>query len=393
MSSAPASTPLSNTAGRGFWQAPEQYLLDAGRDGELLIARIRITITLALLLVPSANLLWAAHDERPQHLIGLALTACVFLASVVLWLYVRRDGGQPWIPLATSVFDVSVVTLAQLSFAYASDPHVVVNSKITFDMYFLALAGTCLRYDKRVALLAGVIALLQFSGTILFVTTYFPLNVPGVTSIYGRFQWSDQVSRVIVLVIATALNVYIVHGIQTQHTLSNADPLTGVFNRRFFDEHCQSELLRAARLDVPLSVAMIDVDHFKQFNDEFGHAAGDHALRVVSRALELAVRRRDLVARYGGEEFVVIFRDTAAPDAFARAERIRESVARQVLSHGASEPRPITVSAGVASYPADGTTLVELLAEADRRLFAAKRDGRNRVVGIRLVDESARLLG
>ena len=260
-------------------------------------------------------------------------------------------------------------------------------------MYFLALAGTCLRYDKRVALLAGVIALLQFSGTILFVTTYFPLNVPGVTSIYGRFQWSDQVSRVIVLVIATALNVYIVHGIQTQHTLSNADPLTGVFNRRFFDEHCQSELLRAARLDVPLSVAMIDVDHFKQFNDEFGHAAGDHALRVVSRALELAVRRRDLVARYGGEEFVVIFRDTAAPDAFARAERIRESVARQVLSHGASEPRPITVSAGVASYPADGTTLVELLAEADRRLFAAKRDGRNRVVGIRLVDESARLLG
>ncbi len=367
---------------RGFWQTPEQYLLDAGRDGELLIARIRLAVMLALLLVPVINLIGAAPADRPQHLVGLALTFGAFLVSLVLWLYVRRDGSQLWIPLCTSVFDVSVIAVAQVAFAYTTDPHVVVNSKITFDMYFFALAGTCLRYDKRVALIAGVLAMAQFIGTILFVHAYFPLNVPGVTSLYGRFLWADQISRLVLLGVATALNVYIVHGIQTQRALSHADPLTGVFNRRFFDEHVRSELARAMRLNTPLSIAMIDIDHFKQFNDEFGHAVGDHALRVVSRALELAVRRRDIVARYGGEEFIVIFRDAAAPDAFARADRLRDSVSREVFAFGSNEPRPITVSAGVASYPLDGTTIVELLAEADRRLFEAKRDGRNRVVGI-----------
>ena len=254
------------------------------------------------------------------------------------------------------------------------------NSKITFDVYFVALAGTCLRYDKRVALVAGLVAILQFLGTIAWVANSFELNTVAGMAMYGRFQWSDQISRVVILAAATVLNVYIVDGIQKQKRLSNADPLTGVFNRRFFDDYLRNEFARASRHHAALSVAMIDVDHFKQFNDRYGHAAGDQALCQVARSLESAIRQSDLIARYGGEEFVVILRDSSADHAMERVEFIRRTIASERLNVGGDAPY-ITVSAGVANWPADGQTPKQLLAEADRRMSEAKQAGRNCVVG------------
>jgi diguanylate cyclase (GGDEF)-like protein len=363
-----------------FWDAPEQFLLDAGKAGEILIARVRLGLTLALLLVPVANLLFARSEERSQHVAGFWVTFAAVALSAVVYVMVRRDERQPWLPLATSFLDVSLITLAQIIYAFVQGPQVVVNSKITFDTYFVALAATCLRYDKRIALLAGLMAIAQFLGTILFVTSSFALDTAQGVSLYGRFQWSDQISRLVLLATATALNVYIVRGIQTQRRLSNADPLTGAFNRRFFDDYMPNELARASRYGGTLAVAMIDVDHFKQFNDRFGHAAGDRALRHVAQGLANALRRSDLVARYGGEEFVVILRESTAEQAVERMERIREMIANDAVILQAAAT-PITVSVGVASWPADGSTATELLATADRRLFDAKRAGRNRVVG------------
>lgn len=180
---------------------------------------------------------------------------------------------------------------------------------------------------------------------------------------------------------ATLLNVYIVRGIQKQRELSNADPLTGVFNRRFFDDYIPSEIARAARFGGRMAVAMIDVDFFKQFNDRFGHAAGDVALRNVANAMQLSVRRSDLVARYGGEEFVVLLRETDPEQALDRTERIRQAIQSAPHEIGDARPVHITVSAGVATWPEDGATVGDLMATADRRLFEAKNDGRNRVVG------------
>lgn len=366
---------------QGLWDEPEQFLLDAGTAGELVIARVRIAITLVLLLIPVTNILFADAGEWAQHLSGLAVngTACA-LSFGVYWL-VTRDQRKRWLPMATSLFDVTLVTLAQITFAFVSDPQVVVNSKITFDTYFIALAGTCLRYDKRVALVAGLVAMLQFAGTVIWVATSFPLDLVGGVSIYGRFQWSDQLSRLILLATATTLNVYIVNGIQQQRRLSNSDALTGVFNRRFFDDYLQREVSRASRDGRALSVAMIDVDLFKPFNDRYGHAAGDQALRRVARALQLSMSRNDLMARYGGEEFVVILRDTTAETALAQMELCRQAVARVDLLGDPSEPVRVSVSVGVAGWPSDGETALDLLAEADRRLFAAKSAGRNRVIG------------
>ena len=141
---------------------------------------------------------------------------------------------------------------------------------------------------------------------------------------------------------------------RSKKTLSNAAPLTGVFNRRFFDDYLRNEFARASRHQAELSVAMIDVDHFKQFNDRYGHAAGDQALCQVARSLESAIRQSDLIARYGGEECVVILHDSSADHAVERVEFIRRTIAAERLNVGGEDAPYITVSAGIASWPADG---------------------------------------
>jgi len=363
-----------------LWRAPEPFLLDAGKEGELLIARIRVALTLVLLLIPLASLV-LAPDERDQHLAGLGVTLVALLLSVVVWAVVHHDRRHAWLPMATAAYDVTLVTVANLSFAYVTDPHVVVNSKVTFDIYFLALGASALRFDVRVALLAGVLAMSQYLFSVLFVWASFPLDVGVAGGMYGVFRWADQVSRLLLLATATVLNVHIVRGIQRQRLLSSADPLTGVYNRRFFDDYVATEMQRVARYGGTMAVAMIDVDHFKQFNDRFGHGVGDIALRHVARTLRLSVRRSDIVARYGGEEFVVLFREAGLQQALDLVERIRQAV--QARPHQIADAGAVhtTVSAGVASWPEDGPEVGDLLAAADRRLFVAKEAGRNRVVG------------
>ncbi len=370
-----------------FWKRPEQVLLDAGKDGELVIARIRVAVTGVLLLVPIAGNIEAARAGRALHFIGLEVTFAAFLLSCGILFMVSRDRRQRWLPLATSLFDVSFITLTQLLYAFLVNPMVLLNNRLTFDTYFVALVGTCLRFDRRVALIAGIVAIAQFTGSVALVVHHFDVAAVGDFAAYGRFQWSDQFSRVVLLAAVTALNVFIVSGLQQQRRLSNADALTGAFNRRFLEHYLRHELARATRHKTALAVAMVDVDHFKRLNDDFGHAAGDRVLRHIAQALEGAVRRTDLIARYGGEEFVVVLPESNAAQAMMRMERIRESIASGALpldKHKARSSTPnvqVTISVGVASWPDDGNTATELVASADRRMYAAKKQGRNLVVG------------
>jgi diguanylate cyclase (GGDEF)-like protein len=152
------------------------------------------------------------------------------------------------------------------------------------------------------------------------------------------------------------------------------DPLTGLANRRSLDDSLDRELSRARREGASLSLVLLDVDHFKAINDGHGHQVGDEVLAIVARTLAETVRDMDLVARYGGEEFVVLLPGTALDDAMGTAERLRTAVARQ------QAPAPVTVSAGVATFPDQAPSGAELLVLADRALYEAKRAGRNRVV-------------
>jgi len=156
------------------------------------------------------------------------------------------------------------------------------------------------------------------------------------------------------------------------------DPLTGLFNRRYLDETLDHELARAKRDGYALSLAMIDVDHFKTINDTYGHQAGDEVLKAIGALLLSQAREGDLACRYGGEEFVLVTPRMPLAAALERAEQWRASFAALKIHHGELE-LSVTFSVGVATYPDHGATADSLLISADQALYRAKALGRNRV--------------
>ncbi len=163
--------------------------------------------------------------------------------------------------------------------------------------------------------------------------------------------------------------------------LAVTDGLTGLYNHRHFHERLALEIERSQRSGLPLSLLMIDVDHFKQYNDQHGHPAGDELLREIARILGEGRRRNDFVARYGGEEFAVVLVDTNKLTAAKVAERLRQSVSEQPFPLEAEQPGGgLSISIGVAAFPDDAGGVESLVRAADAALYEGKRGGRNRVV-------------
>jgi diguanylate cyclase (GGDEF)-like protein len=169
--------------------------------------------------------------------------------------------------------------------------------------------------------------------------------------------------------------------------LGLTDGLTGIYNRRFFDQMLPREVNRSHRLGAQVSLLMLDIDHFKRFNDRLGHPAGDEALRTLVRTLNQRLRAMDFVARYGGEEFAVVLPGADRDSALATAERLRSAVESATFGLPANSER-LTVSIGVAVYPEDADDASSLLAAADSALYAAKRAGRNTVRAAETVDST-----
>jgi diguanylate cyclase (GGDEF)-like protein len=155
--------------------------------------------------------------------------------------------------------------------------------------------------------------------------------------------------------------------------MASTDGLTGLANRQTFDERLTQELSRAGREQSDVALVMLDVDHFKRLNDTFGHQTGDDVLRRVAKVLRDSARTYDLAARYGGEEFALILPQTTLEDAVLVADRLREAIAATFV-----EP-PVTISAGVATFPFGGSDSSSLIAAADAALYESKSGGRNRV--------------
>lgn len=156
------------------------------------------------------------------------------------------------------------------------------------------------------------------------------------------------------------------------------DGLTNLYNRRFMEISLDREIRLAAKRKGELSLLMLDIDHFKRFNDTFGHEAGDRVLRGVAEILSESVRTEDIVCRYGGEEFLIILPGIAAETGFRRADDIRKRVSEMHLDfHGAA--KVVTISIGMSTYPQTGQTSEDLVRAADRALYNAKEGGRNRV--------------
>ncbi len=211
----------------------------------------------------------------------------------------------------------------------------------------------------------------------------------------GTFgPWADTIMRGIILqgtvhtVAAALLMIALVKeqverkAVLQMRSMAMADALTGIGNRRLFDEQLVTELRRARRQATSIALLLVDVDNFKRFNDEHGHQVGDTCLRLIANTIESLIRRPgDLVARYGGEEFGVILPDTSLAGATALAETIRRTI--HGLATAEMPKATLTVSIGVAATVPNGEDPVglTLVAAADQALYAAKKAGRNRVVG------------
>lgn len=163
--------------------------------------------------------------------------------------------------------------------------------------------------------------------------------------------------------------------------ISITDPLTELLNRRYFQERLTEEIERSKRYKYPLSLIILDIDNFKNYNDKNGHLTGDEGLRITASCIRNAVRTMDVVARYGGEEFAVILPQTEKDEANIIAERIRKEVERTYYPMEETQPGgEFTISLGLAAYPDDAAELLELINNADKAMYAAKAQGKNRVV-------------
>jgi diguanylate cyclase (GGDEF)-like protein len=260
-------------------------------------------------------------------------------------------------------------------------PLTALNSRVVFEVYFLAIASAGLRYDWRLCVAASALAVTEYLGLSVYAVHHWDLTIAfGAESSSGEFGWSAQVGRMVVLVGAGVIGAAVaLRGHQWRH-LSGRDGLTGLANRAWFEERLEEETSRARRNRQPLSVAVVDLDSFREMNSAHGHAGGDLPLRAVARRLRQSIRKSDLAARLGGDEFVIVFPDTDVGQAVQRLESLRQEIAGLRLQAGRTA-FTVTMSVGVASFPADGSEIAQVLAAADARTFQAKHLGKNRVVG------------
>lgn len=220
-------------------------------------------------------------------------------------------------------------------------------------------------------------------GAFIGSTTCVPLMAQGtdlgIMFIQHTSQWSS-LSMAEAAAEQLALAIANLRLRETLRTQALRDPLTGLPNRRDFEEVLPRELSRSERSDRPVSLLALDIDHFKRFNDTFGHDAGDTLLQAFGHMLRKNTRTEDLPARLGGEEFIVILSDTTIEEAFTVADNIRKTVEAMEVSHRNVSLGKITVSIGVSSYPAHADNGVSLVQAADAALYRAKSEGRNRVL-------------
>ncbi|KAA1174426.1 diguanylate cyclase [Marinobacter salinexigens] len=207
---------------------------------------------------------------------------------------------------------------------------------------------------------------------------------------YGSARLFSSLNQAIQRVSITLSSIALREELQK---FSYEDSLTGLKNRRYFDQLFQHESLVAQRKELSLALLVLDIDHFKTFNDRYGHEAGDRALQVVASVLQAQFRESDIVCRYGGEEFVVIMPGAATTDAVERARHFREAVRRMPVVHHGRSIGHLTVSVGVASWPDCGESPSQLLGLADQALYEAKAAGRDRVMNYGESDNQHRTLG
>jgi diguanylate cyclase (GGDEF)-like protein len=353
-------------------EAPLSETFEQDERHERQVGLWRIALALVIGVVPALGLLRGTGTR--ENLIGLAGVAFAVLYSLAVLLLLKAGRRASALKFATVTLDVSLVSAMMLGFLVSGQGIIAANSQVTYVAYYVVLALIARRYDVRLAAYGGALLVLQYSVILLLGRLVF--GVPDLPSdpVYGSFDWPNQVGRALLLVLAACLMVNTVASGRRLRKQSVRDPLLGIFNRRYFEEVLALEFDRCRKARQALTVVMMDVDRFKEYNDRHGHQKGDRVLTAVSDYLLRNLRRNDVLARYGGDEFVCLLLETAPDGASVTLSRLQERMGRW-LSGLEDDGASLSLSFGLASLAESDRSPAELLARADRHLYLAKTAG------------------
>ena len=357
-------------------EPPDDLLLEIGAGGELLVARLRVFVASLLMLLPALNLL--GGGQANESLAGLAGALGVLLLSIAWLRLALRSRRPPWLPMFSSCFDVTLVSGVLALLGLWGSPVATLNSTVVWSCYLLAIFATALRHDLRVTVVAGSLAVVQ--SALLWLVVVATADEPLVSADYGTVSASTQLQRLVLLAVGTLVAAVIVFRAQRLTQWSSTDGLTGLHNRSYLNSQVPTKVEAARREGRTLCLALVDLDHFRHINAELGHLAGDRALRHAVAVIRRELGREEPMIRVGGEEFVLLL-PLPIGAAWERMEGLRRKLeASPFMPEAGVEPRPLTLSAGLACCPQDANDLSGLMKRADERLRAAKAAGRNRVM-------------
>lgn len=358
---------------------PDRAILEIAAGGEILAAYLRFGIYLMVWLVP-LYAVFIIGEDVPEMWVAVRWSTFTVLVSLGFLLIAKNNITVPGIAYITTAFDISIVTLVLAGIALNGSPHMAVNGMLVWDFYLIILGLTVIRYDLRVCITAGVLSIAEYLILLFWIRYTWDLSSQQyIYSSFGDFSWHLQAGRIVMMLLATIITCGIVLRSRKLYQVTITDRLTGLGNRIFFDARIADEIARSSRTGSKMTLAFLDLDHFKKLNDRYGHDTGDQALVNFSRLLRDETRNFDITARWGGEEFAVVLLDADSEEAYRIISRISDKMQKIPLL---DEPENIflTVSGGFAEYPSDGTSAEELVQKADERLYRAKNTGRNRLV-------------
>jgi diguanylate cyclase (GGDEF)-like protein len=358
------------------------------------------------LVEPSTSIIGPEHRRQARLLMALLLILLLFallgLISPLLGLYSvpeLENSGYTWITLGVLALLVAEYALSRtLYYLWAA---ILVVVTILGGTFLIMITDPGNDQMPSFLILGGLIGSLFFSArstAFIFLAAFVGLLLlPAIAPDISSADNSDTLFFLLLIgglvVMATAIRQRYLEQIewQTQQLIESEarlrelairDPLTGLFNRRYLEEMLAIEMIRARRKNYQIGVIMADIDHFKQFNDVHGHAAGDVVLVQIANLLRTLVRSSDVTCRYGGEEFIIILPEASMDITRLRADLMRESAGKLHIQYEGQTLKAVTLSLGVAIFPDHGSTMDVLLAAADTALYRAKRSGRNRVVAV-----------
>ncbi len=354
---------------RDLFRGGDPITVDIGQAGEHLTARIRLALVAAIGIIPAKSVIIAPNQI--ENWVGVLVTLFAMALAFGIVTFAARPRPPRGLAWVTTQLDVAMVTLGCVGFIASGRPIIASNNFVHFSIYLLAITGTALRADPLVSIAAGVSAATQHIITNVVAAS---LTAGLVDPAYGTFNWDHQVGRLILILLVTLLVTAVVQTNRNYWRSSVRDKLTGLHNRRFFDEFLEYKVAESRRHDRNFALVFMDVDNFKQINDEHGHAHGDLVLEKTGHALTTFFRDSDVAARYGGEEFTLVLSESDRQGIERRLSGFQDFLAAAVPGFA------VTASIGVAFFPEDAQDSVHLVRAADQRMYQAKAKGRNRVV-------------